>query len=124
MTAHDDRRAAYEERAARLYPDNDTTYGPYAVQEAYVDGALYSNPGVPRVISTRDELADLDRETLVAPAYQFRAGWHPFAQRNCYLAADAHRLDLTWSGPVVVIATGDQVRAARDALSAAKGGNQ
>ena len=73
----------------------------------------------PQIIRTREELANLDPDTLVGPAYQFAPGWQAHAQKQTYRAADARRLNLTWSGPLVVIATGDHVRAARQALEEA-----
>lgn len=66
-----------------------------------------------RVIHTREELASLDGDTLLLPAYQFTYGWQSCHQKYVYRAASAYQLDLTYHGPVVVIATGDQVRAAR-----------
>ena len=72
-------------------------------------------PG-PRIIRTRDELAALDPDTLVTsriPVHDARPGCQVFA----FPAPAAHRFDLTWCGPMVVLATGDQVRAALQALT-------
>ena len=70
----------------------------------------------PHIIRTREELADLDPDTLLLPAYQFTNGWESCNQKFAFRASAAYRLDLTFHGPAVVIATGDQVRAARQAL--------
>lgn len=73
----------------------------------------------PQIIRTREELAALDPDTLVVADLTLTRGWSTHHQKCAYRAADAHMLDLTWQGPVVVIATGDQVRAARQALEEA-----
>ena len=73
----------------------------------------------PQIIRTRDELASLDDDTLVVTDTALAHGWLTHYRKSAYRAADAHRLDLTRSGPVVVIATGDHVRAAREALKEA-----
>ena len=73
----------------------------------------------PQIIRTRDELAALDPDTLLLPAYQFTNGWRSCNQKCVFRAEAAYRLDLTFHGPVVVIATGEQVRAARQALEEA-----
>lgn len=70
----------------------------------------------PQIIRTREELAALDPDTLLFPAYQFTNGWESCHQKCVFRAVAAHRLDLTFHGPVVVIATGDQVRATQQAL--------
>ena len=70
----------------------------------------------PQIIRTREELAALDPDTLVIADSTLTRRWSTHRQKSAYRAADAHLLDLTWQGPVVVIATGDQVRAARQAL--------
>lgn len=72
----------------------------------------------PQIIRTRDELAALDPDTLVTDRIPAHDAW-PGCQVVAFPAPAAHRLDLTWQGPVVVIATGDQVRAARQALKEA-----
>ena len=69
----------------------------------------------PRIIRTRDELAALDPDTLVTLALPAHDKW-PSPQVQAWPAPVARRLDLTWSGPMAVIATGDHVRAARQAL--------
>ena len=67
----------------------------------------------PRIIRTRDELEDLDRMTVLMHADDgdpLTLGWHWFD--NDGSLSDESAEDL----PAVVIATGDQVRAARQAL--------
>lgn len=72
----------------------------------------------PRIIRTREELAALDPDTLVTDALP-RHDDFPSPMIAALPAPVAYRLNLTWSGPVVVIAAGDQVRAARQAMEAA-----
>ena len=73
----------------------------------------------PQIIRTRDELAALDPDTLVIVGEALTRGWSTHRQKSAYRAADAHLLDLTWQGPVVVLATGEHIRAARQALEEA-----
>ena len=89
---------------------------PLKVTQALADAGLLAPE--PQIIRTRDELAALDPDTLVTdriPAHDAWPGYQVFA----FPAPAAHRLDLTWCGPMVVIATGDQVRAAQQALAEA-----
>ena len=69
----------------------------------------------PRIIRTRDELAALDPDTLVA--------MNPITKGHAtsyvWSADTALRVNLLWHAPLVIIATGDTVRAARQALEAA-----
>lgn len=109
MTANRD-RAADVLRAARA---DRITISPEASDRA-LDAAGLLAPE-PQVIRTRDELAALDPDTLVTLALPEHDKW-PSPQVQAWPAPVAHRLDLTWSGPVVIIATGDHVRAARQAL--------
>ena len=76
------------------------------------DGLLAPEP---QIIRTREELAALDPDTLLFPAYQFTNGWRSCNQKCVFRAEAAYRLDLTFHGPAVVLATGEQVRAARQA---------
>lgn len=93
---------------------DDRTHGPAAIAQALADAGLIT-PG-PRIIRTREELADLDGDTLLIPAYQFNDGWESFDQKSVFRAAAAYRLDLTFHGPAVVLATGDETRAAQQAI--------
>ena len=79
--------------------------------------ALYDRLAAPepRIIRTRDELAALDPDTLVTDALP-RHDDFPSPMIAALPAPVAYRLNLTWQGPVVVIATGEQVRAARQAI--------
>lgn len=69
----------------------------------------------PKIIRTREELAALDPDTIVTNRIPHPDGV-PFPIIQAWHAPVAHRLDLPWGDPLVVIATGDQVRAARQAL--------
>ena len=68
----------------------------------------------PRIICTRDELAALDPDTLLRGRYEDDYWQHH--------VADLKYRDVMWRPwvvdalPAVVVATGDQVRAARQAL--------
>ena len=66
-------------------------------------------PG-PQIIRTRDELATLDPDTIVTNRIPHPDGV-PFPMIQAWHAPVAHRLDLPWGEPLVVIATGDQTRA-------------
>ena len=67
-------------------------------------------PAPPRIIRTREELADLDPDAILVPG-----GWgDPWTDEEISTTSDA-----TSFLPAVVIATGDHVRAARQALEAA-----
>lgn len=68
-----------------------------------------------QIIRTREELAALDPDTLVTSRIPVHDAW-PGCQVVAFPAPAAHRLDLTWCGPMAVIATGEQIRAARQAL--------
>ena len=82
--------------------------------------ALHDRPAAPepQIIRTRDELAALDPDTLVTDVLP-RHDDFPSPMIAAWPAPVAYRLHLTWSGPMVVIATGDQARAARQALEEA-----
>ena len=67
-------------------------------------------PSPPRIIRTRDELAALDPSTAVTNGPLIHAA---------VTAAPFHEIGL-FTLPAVVIATGDQVRAARQALDSAE----
>lgn len=80
-----------------------------AVEELHAAGLL--TPG-PQIIHTREELAALDPDTLVA--------MNPITKGHAtayvWSADTALRVNLLWHAPLVIIATGDTVRAARQAL--------
>ncbi|MGV3114110.1 hypothetical protein ACEE18_05765 [Corynebacterium freneyi] len=78
--------------------------------------ALYDRLAAPpRIIRTSDELAALDPDTLVA--------MNPITKGHAtayvWSADTALRVNLLWHAPLVIIATGDTVRAARQALEEA-----
>lgn len=70
----------------------------------------------PRIIRTRDELAALDPDTMLVSTVEIRSAFA--AEEPQEMAARGRRIGLGWL-PAVVIATGDQVRAARRALTEA-----
>ena len=65
-----------------------------------------------RIITTPEELEALAREDADAIALASEAG----AVRTVRALAAMHRLGSVWGLPAVVIATGAQVRAAREAM--------
>ena len=107
------------DRAAQIINDTLGVLEVSAESIAYELAAAGLLAPEPRIIRTRDELAALDPDTLLLPAYQFTNGWRSCNQKCVFRAEAAYRLDLTFHGPAVVIATGDTVRAARQALEEA-----
>ena len=67
---------------------------------------------IPRIIRTQNELAALDPNTLVTAELPTRDE----SPAVVWGADVAYGLGLIWRGPMVVIATGEQARAARQAL--------
>ena len=66
----------------------------------------------PQIIRTREELAALDPDTLLGV-------WHPKLDMGCiFLQAREWAEEPVWP-PLAVVATGEQVRAARQALEEA-----
>lgn len=95
-----------------LYPDGGL---PDAAAQALADDGLLAPE--PRIIRTADELASLDPDTLVAIPRDYGdcdrprpAGW----VRTFYPLGESSPVF-----PAVVVATGDHVRAARQALKEA-----
>lgn len=90
-----------------LYPDGGL---PDAAAQALDDEGLLAPD--PQIIRTREELAALDPDTLVA--------MNPITKGHAtsyvWSADTALRVDLLWHAPLAIIATGEQVRAARRAL--------
>ena len=82
-----------------------------AAEELHAAGLLA--PG-PQIIRTRDELAALDPDALVA--------MNPITKGHAtayvWSADTALRVNLLWHAPLVVLVSGDHVRAARRALEA------
>ena len=65
-----------------------------------------------RIITTPEELEALELDDADAIVLASEAG----AVRTVRALAAMHRLGSVWGLPAVVIATGDQVRAAREAM--------
>ena len=65
-----------------------------------------------QVITTPEELEALARDDADAIVLASEAG----AVRTARALAAMHRLGSVWGLPAVVVATGDQVRAAREAM--------
>ena len=70
----------------------------------------------PKIIHTRDELATLDPDTLLRGRYE-GDDWHQHVYDMQYHDG-TWRPDIEYAFPSVVIATGEHVRAARQALEA------
>ena len=70
-----------------------------------------------RIITTPEELEALAREDADAVVLASEAG----AVRTVRALCGMHRLGSMWGLPAVVIATGGQVRAAREAMEAING---
>ena len=93
---------------------HDWGWAPEKALRYLVSGNLITTP--PRIIRTREELAALDPDTLLYGRYE---GYDSHLN-----VADLQYLSGTWRPeveralPAVVIATGDTVRAARQALEA------
>ena len=68
-----------------------------------------------RIITTPEELEALAREDADAVVVASEAG----AVRTVRALAAMHRLGSVWGLPAVVVATGDQVRYARETLEVA-----
>lgn len=73
-------------------------------------------PAPPRIIRTRDELIALDPDTLLFSTVE--TGYSFAAEEPQEMLARGRRVGIGWI-PAVVIATGDHVRAARQALEEA-----
>ena len=69
----------------------------------------------PQIIRTRDELAALDPDTMLVSTVETQSAFT--AEEPQEMAARGRKIGTGWL-PAVVIATGDQVRAARQALEA------
>lgn len=86
---------------------------PLKVTQALADADLLAPEC--RIIRTREELAALDPDTLVA--------MNPITKGHAtayvWSADTALRVNLPWHAPLVIIATGEHVRAAQQALGEA-----
>ena len=102
------------DRAVKALNDVDEAIDHLADNEAYVtalEAAGLLMPDV-QVIRTPQELEGLAREDANAVVLASEAG----AVRTVRALAAMHRLGSVWGLPAVVVATGDQVRAAREAM--------
>ena len=102
------------DRAVKALNDVDEAIDRLADNEAYVAaleaaGLLMSDV---QVIRTQEELEALAREDANAVVLASEAG----VVRTVRALAAMHRLGSVWGLPAVVIATGTQVRAAREAM--------
>lgn len=70
----------------------------------------------PQIIRTRGELATLDPDTMLVSTVETQSAFT--AEEPQSMAAQGRRVGIGWL-PAVVIATGEQVRAARQALEEA-----
>ena len=102
------------DRAVKALNDVDEAIDHLADNEAYV--AALEAAGLlmldVQVIRTQEELEALAREDANAVVLASEAG----VVRNVRALAAMHRLGSVWGLPAVVIATGTQVRAAREAM--------
>ena len=78
--------------------------------------ALYDRAAPPRIIRTREELDALDPDTLLFSIFDTVAFPAEEAQKSM---ARGRWTGIGWIPAVVIIATGDHVRAARQALEEA-----
>ena len=102
------------DRAIKALNDVDEFQGALADNNAYVTtlearGLLANDP---QVIHTPEELEALAREDADAIVLASEAG----AARSVKSLCMMYRLKVEWGLPAVVIATGEQVRAAREAM--------
>ena len=102
------------DRAVKALNDVDEAIDHLADNEAYVtalEAAGLLMPDV-QVIRTPEELEALAQEDADAVVVASEAG----AVRSVRALAAMHRLGSVWGLPAVVVATGKQVRAAREAM--------
>ena len=85
---------------------------------ALADAGLLAHE--PQIIRTRDELEELDPDTLLRGRYE-GDDWHQHV-RNLQYRNGTWRQGIEYALPSVVIATGEHVRAARQALTEAGDG--
>ena len=102
------------DRAIKALNDVDEAIDHLADNEAYVaalEAAGLLMPDV-QVIRTPEELGELALEDTDAVVLASEAG----AARSVKSLCMMYRLKVEWGLPAVVVATGDQVRAAREAM--------
>ena len=101
-------------RAVKALNDVDEYIDHLADNDAYVTALEAAGLLAPdlRIIRTQEELETLGLEDADAVVLASEAG----AVRTVRALSAMHRLGSVWGLPAVVIATGDQVRAAREAM--------
>ena len=102
------------DRAVKALNDADVLYGALVSNEDYatvLQGRGLLAPDV-QIIRTEEELEALAQEDADAVVLASEAG----AVRTVRALAAMHRLGSVWGLPAVVVATGAQVRAAREAM--------
>ena len=102
------------DRAVKALNDVDEYIDHLADNEAYVTALEAAGLLVPdaRIIRTPEDIEALAREDADAVVLASEAG----AVRTVRALAAMHRLGSVWGLPAVVVATGKQVRAAREAM--------
>ena len=102
------------DRAVKALNDVDEAIDHLADNEAYVTALEAAGLLVPdaRIIRTPEDIEALAREDADAVVLASEAG----AVRTVRALAAMHRLGSVWGLPAVVVATGKQVRAAREAM--------
>ena len=102
------------DRAVKALNDVDEAIGHLADNEAYVTALEAAGLLVPdaRIIRTPEDLEALAREDADAIVLASEAG----AARSVKSLCMMYRLKVEWGLPAVVIATGKQVREAREAM--------
>ena len=107
------------DRAVKALNDVDEAIGHLADNEAYVTALEAAGLLAPdaRIIRTPEELETLEREDADAVVLASEAG----AARSAKALWEMCRAGGMWGLPAVVIATGGQVRAAREAMEAING---
>ena len=102
------------DRAVKALNDVDEAIDHLADNEAYVTALQAAGLLMPdvQVIRTPEELEALAREDADAVVLASEAG----AVRTVRALAAMHRLGSVWGLPAVVIASGEQVRTAREAM--------
>ena len=107
------------DRAVKALNDVDEAIDRLADNEAYVTALEAAGLLAPdaQVIRTLEELGELALEDTDAVVLASEAG----AVRTVRALAAMHRLGSVWGLPAVVVATGKQVRAAREAMELENG---
>ena len=101
-------------RAVKALEEADEFHGAMVDNEAYVRALQAAGLLMPdvQVIRTPQDLEELAREDAGAVVLASEAG----AVRTVRALAAMHRLGSVWGLPAVVIASGEQVRTAREAM--------